>query len=56
MDDSIRGKIITCLKPASEGIKIADVRIGLGYTSVRLDNGNIGLAWTALKRFRQLHV
>ena len=47
MDESIRNKIAACLKPASEGIKIADVRIGLGYTSVRLDNGNAGLAWTA---------
>jgi uncharacterized protein (DUF4213/DUF364 family) len=28
-------------------LNIADVRIGLGYTSVRLDNGNSGLAWTA---------
>ncbi len=48
MDDSIRSKIIALLKPVSEGIKIADVRIGLGYTCVSLDNGNAGLAWTAL--------
>lgn len=48
MDDSIRNKIAACLKPASEGVNVADVRIGLGYTSVRLDNGNAGLAWTAL--------
>jgi uncharacterized protein (DUF4213/DUF364 family) len=48
MYDSIRSRIIACLKPVSEGINVADVRIGLGYTSVRLDNGNAGLAWTAL--------
>jgi uncharacterized protein (DUF4213/DUF364 family) len=47
MDDSIRSRIIARLKPAAEGINVADVRIGLGYTCVRLDNGNAGLAWTA---------
>lgn len=44
---SIQQKIIDYLKQASEGLNAADVRIGLGYTSVRLDNGNIGIAWTA---------
>jgi uncharacterized protein len=29
---------------------VAAVRIGLGYTSVRLDNGHLGLAWTARSR------
>jgi uncharacterized protein (DUF4213/DUF364 family) len=48
MNDSIRSRIIACLKSAAEGIDVADVRIGLGYTCVRLDNGNAGLAWTAL--------
>jgi len=47
MTNTIQLKIIDYLKPVSEGLYIADVRIGLGYTSVRLDNGNIGLAWTA---------
>ncbi len=47
MDKSIQQKIIDFSKPASNGLIAADVRIGLGYTTVRLDNGNIGLAWTA---------
>lgn len=38
------------LKPVPEGLAAADVRIGLGFTSVRLDNGNTGLAWTAQGR------
>jgi uncharacterized protein (DUF4213/DUF364 family) len=47
MKNSIQNRIIEQLKPLSAGINIADVRIGLGYSSVRLDNGSIGLAWTA---------
>jgi uncharacterized protein len=46
MDNTIQQKIIDYLKPVSEGRHIADVRIGLGYTSVKLDNGKVGLAWT----------
>jgi uncharacterized protein len=47
MNLTIQQKIVDYLKPISEGLVAADVRIGLGYTSVRLDNGNLGLAWTA---------
>ncbi len=47
MKNSIQQKIIDYLKPASKGLNVTDVRIGLGYTSVRLGNGNLGLAWTA---------
>ena len=47
MSGRIQQKIIDYMKPVSEGLRVADVRIGLGFTSVRLDNGNIGLAWTA---------
>lgn len=47
MGKTIQEKIIDLLQPSSNAIKVADVRVGLGYTSVRLDNGNIGLAWTA---------
>jgi hypothetical protein len=47
MEKTIQQKIIDYLKPVSEGLVVADVRVGLGYTSVRLDNGNIGIAWTA---------
>ncbi|MBN2039204.1 MAG: DUF364 domain-containing protein [Spirochaetes bacterium] len=46
MNETIQQKIISFLNPSSEGISAADVRIGLGYTCVRLDNGNAGLAWT----------
>jgi len=34
------------MAPVAEGLTVADVRIGLVYTSVRLDNGNTGIAWT----------
>lgn len=44
---SIRETAIDCLRPVSKGLSVADVRIGVGFTSVRLDNGSIGLAWTA---------
>jgi uncharacterized protein (DUF4213/DUF364 family) len=47
MNKTIQQKISDYLNPISEGLVVADVRIGLGYTSVRLDNGNLGLAWTA---------
>jgi uncharacterized protein len=47
MEKTIQQKIIDHLRTYSESIRVADVRIGLGYTSVRLDNGNLGLAWTA---------
>lgn len=47
MKTAIQEKIIDFLNPMAEGLAVADVRIGLGYTSVRLDNGKMGLAWTA---------
>jgi uncharacterized protein (DUF4213/DUF364 family) len=50
MSKTIAQKIVAYLKPISENRKVVDVRIGLGYTSVRLDNGNLGLAWTARNR------
>jgi uncharacterized protein (DUF4213/DUF364 family) len=46
MDKSTQQKIISFLTPFSEGLTVADVRIDLKYTSVRLDNGNTGIAWT----------
>ncbi len=49
MDKTIQQKIMEFLQPYSKDLRAVDVRIGLGYTSVRLDNGNIGLAWTARK-------
>ncbi|MFA6612518.1 MAG: DUF4213 domain-containing protein, partial [Dehalococcoidales bacterium] len=47
MPDSIQQKIVGRLQPVCEGLKVEDVRIGLGYTSVRLSNNSTGLAWTA---------
>ena len=34
--------------PLAEGRRVADVRIGLGYTAVLLDSGSAGLAYTFL--------
>ncbi|MEJ2638654.1 MAG: DUF364 domain-containing protein [Desulfosarcinaceae bacterium] len=50
MSKTIPLKIVEYLNPISQNLMVADVRIGLGYTSVRLDNGNLGLAWTARTR------
>jgi uncharacterized protein len=47
MGKAIHQKIIEFLNPVAQNLCVADVRIGLGYTSIRLDNGNIGLSWTA---------
>ncbi len=47
MERAIQQKIIDLLEPVAQEVQVADVRIGLGYTSVRLDNGYAGLAWTA---------
>jgi len=47
MDKTIQQRIIDYIQRFSESLNVIDVRIGLGYTCVRLDNGNIGLAWTA---------
>lgn len=40
-------KLVEIARPFSKNIKIKDIRIGLGYTCVLLDNGNMGLAHTA---------
>ena len=47
MSQTIQEKIINYLQPHAELLTVADVRVGLGYTSVRLDNGKAGVAWTA---------
>lgn len=46
MDPTIPQKIIHLMTPVSKDRFAADVRIGLVYTSVRLDNGHTGIAWT----------
>lgn len=50
MDQTIQQKIISLMAPVAAGLTVADVRIGLIYTSVRLDNGNTGVAWTGQKK------
>lgn len=47
MDKTIQQRIIDYVRPNSKRLVAAEVRVGLGYTSVRLDDGNVGLAWTS---------
>ncbi|MDY0261163.1 DUF364 domain-containing protein [Syntrophotalea acetylenica] len=42
----MQGKLQDFIADRVAGVKIAEVRIGLGYTAVKLDNGQAGLAWT----------
>lgn len=39
MMDGIKHRIVALLHPVAKSRTVIDVRIGLGYTSVRLDNG-----------------
>lgn len=39
-------KLLSILAPSAEGLGVDTIRIGLGYTAVRLENGSTGLAWT----------
>jgi len=43
----IQQRLVEILEPRSGGAIVADVRIGLGYTAVRLESGHAGVAWTA---------
>jgi uncharacterized protein len=45
----IADEIRQALAPAARGRRIADLRIGLGYTAAMLDDGSVGVAYT----FRQ---
>lgn len=42
----IQQKLLTLLSPAAGALSVDTVRIGLGYTAVRLADGSTGLAWT----------
>jgi uncharacterized protein len=42
----LRNRLIDLLEPSCVGHSIRDVRIGLGYTAVQLDDGRTGLAYT----------
>lgn len=40
-------RLVDFLEPQAAGCRIADVRMGLGYTAVRLESGTAGVAWTS---------
>lgn len=42
----IQNRLLDQLKPQAGNAVAADVRIGLGYTAVRLASGQAGVAWT----------
>jgi uncharacterized protein (DUF4213/DUF364 family) len=42
----IQNRLLDCLTPHAGGVFVTDVRIGLGYTAVRLESGHAGVAWT----------
>lgn len=44
---NIQKRLVEILEPQAEGAVVSDVRIGLGYTVVRLQSGHAGVAWTA---------
>jgi uncharacterized protein (DUF4213/DUF364 family) len=46
MSLNTQNTLVEILTGAADQARVADVRIGLGYTAVRLDNGHAGLAWT----------
>lgn len=47
---TIQNNLVACLKPEAAAFSVVDVRIGLGYTAVRLDSGHAGVAWTPESR------
>jgi uncharacterized protein (DUF4213/DUF364 family) len=46
MSLNIQKKLQEVLAPRASEHRIEEVRIGLGYSAVKLDNGQAGLAWT----------
>ncbi len=42
----VAARLIPCLRAAAGNVRVADVRIGLGYTAVLLEDGNVGVAYT----------
>ncbi|MDD5486009.1 MAG: DUF364 domain-containing protein [Dehalococcoidales bacterium] len=46
MAERIQQRIVRLLQPKCDALEVGDVRIGLGYSCVKLSNGDIGLAWT----------
>jgi uncharacterized protein (DUF4213/DUF364 family) len=43
---TVQKRLIDFLMPHGEHATISDVRIGLGYTAVKIDSGHAGVAWT----------
>lgn len=43
---SVAARIVTCLLDAAMETRVSDVRIGLGYTAVKLADGRTGVAFT----------
>ena len=43
---TVQKRLSNFLWPHAGNITISDVRIGLGYTAVKLENGYGGVAWT----------
>jgi len=44
---TIQKRLVEFLESQADGAVVGDVRIGLGYTAVRLQSGHAGVAWTA---------
>jgi hypothetical protein len=44
----LQDRILEAALPLAQGVTVSDVRIGLGYTAVLLDNGGAGVAYTFL--------
>ncbi len=42
----LQGELFDLLVDDAQGKKVAEVRLGLGYSAVQLDDGAAGLAWT----------
>ena len=48
----LQDRIKAAALPLAEGVEVSDVRIGLGYTAVVLDDGGAGVAFTFLDDFK----
>jgi uncharacterized protein len=44
---TIQKRLVDLLESQAGAVVVSDVRIGLGYTAVRLESGHAGVAWTA---------
>ncbi|BBB92588.1 MAG TPA: DUF364 domain-containing protein [Methylomusa anaerophila] len=43
---TIQKRLIDFLLPPAERVAVSDVRIGLGYTAIKIESGHGGVAWT----------